>query len=830
MQIYVKKSEVTMENKIIQVEIKDEIKKSYIDYAMSVIAARALPDVRDGLKPVHRRILYAMNELNLEPNKAYKKSARIVGDTMGKYHPHGDSSIYEAMVRMAQDFSMRYMLVDGHGNFGSVDGDGAAAPRYTEARLSYISTAMLTDIDKDTVDFIPNYDGEFSEPSVLPSKFPNLLANGSSGIAVGMATNIPPHNISELIDAIFKMIDCRMQNVEVELDDLLAIIKGPDFPTGASILGINGIKQAYKTGRGKIIMRASAEIETAKNGRESIIVTELPYQVNKSRMIEKIAELIKDKKIDGISDIRDETDRNGIRIVIEVKRDANANIVLNQLYKFSQLQETFGIIMLVLVDNEPKVLNLKEILNYYIEHQKNVLTRRTKFDLNKALRRQHILEGYLIALDHIDEVLNTIRSSKDTAAAKDALMEKFNLSMEQATAIVEMRFRSLTGMERKKLEDEYAQINELVTELKNILEDENKLYSVLKDELAAIKNKYGDARRTKILPMENEIVIEDLIADEPSVITLTKFDYIKRLPLDTYKRQNRGGRGVIGMQMREEDLVKDIFVTNTHSLILYFTNLGRVYKNKAYEIPEAGRMAKGLAIVNLLKLNENEKISTVVPINESSADDYLIMVTKNGLVKKTSIAQFKNINRNGLQAISIRDNDELICVLKSAGNQKVFVATQKGFGITFDENDIRPTGRTAMGVRAIKLSQNDKVVGAGLIAENLKTLFVSKNGFGKCVEYENFVVQKRGGKGRIYYKIRENKGEVIALEFVKDSDEVMLINSEGVIIRIRVSDISTQSRYATGVKLINLDKDSCVISTAKISEEQINLEQTNLEE
>lgn len=830
MQIYVKKSEVTMENKIIQVEIKDEIKKSYIDYAMSVIAARALPDVRDGLKPVHRRILYAMNELNLEPNKAYKKSARIVGDTMGKYHPHGDSSIYEAMVRMAQDFSMRYMLVDGHGNFGSIDGDGAAAPRYTEARLSYISTAMLTDIDKDTVDFIPNYDGEFSEPSVLPSKFPNLLANGSSGIAVGMATNIPPHNISELIDAIFKMIDCRMQNVEVELDDLLTIIKGPDFPTGASILGINGIKQAYKTGRGKIIMRASAEIETAKNGRESIIVTELPYQVNKSRMIEKIAELIKDKKIDGISDIRDETDRNGIRIVIEVKRDANANIVLNQLYKFSQLQETFGIIMLVLVDNEPKVLNLQEILNYYIEHQKNVLTRRTKFDLNKALRRQHILEGYLIALDHIDEVLNTIRSSKDTAAAKDALMEKFNLSMEQATAIVEMRFRSLTGMERKKLEDEYAQINELVTELKNILEDENKLYSVLKDELAAIKNKYGDARRTKILPMENEIVIEDLIADEPSVITLTKFDYIKRLPLDTYKRQNRGGRGVIGMQMREEDLVKDIFVTNTHSLILYFTNLGRVYKNKAYEIPEAGRMAKGLAIVNLLKLNENEKISTVVPINESSADDYLIMVTKNGLVKKTSIAQFKNINRNGLQAISIRDNDELICVLKSAGNQKVFVATQKGFGITFDENDIRPTGRTAMGVRAIKLSQNDKVVGAGLIAENLKTLFVSKNGFGKCVEYENFVVQKRGGKGRIYYKIRENKGEVIALEFVKDSDEVMLINSEGVIIRIRVSDISTQSRYATGVKLINLDKDACVISTAKISEEQINLEQTNLEE
>lgn len=808
-------------DKIIQVEIKNEIKKSYIDYAMSVIAARALPDVRDGLKPVHRRILYAMNELNLDPNKAYKKSARIVGDTMGKYHPHGDSSIYDAMVRMAQNFSMRYMLVDGHGNFGSIDGDGAAAPRYTEARLSHISTSMLTDIEKNTVDFIPNYDGEFSEPSVLPSRFPNLLANGSSGIAVGMATNIPPHNISELIEAIFKMIDCRIQNIDIEIDDLISIVKGPDFPTGASILGINGIKQAYKTGRGKILIRANAQIETKSNGRESIIVTELPYQVNKSRMIERIAELIKDKKIDGISDIRDETDRNGIRIVIEIKRDANANIILNQLYKFSQLQETFGIIMLVLVNNEPKILNIKEILNHYIEHQKSVLTRRTQFDLNKALHRQHILEGYIIALDHIDEVLNTIRSSKDTAAAKESLMRKFKLTMEQTAAIVEMRFRSLTGLERKKLEDEYKQISELAKELKNILADENKLYEVLKNELTTIKNKYGDKRKTKILPMENEIDIESLIDNKQNVITITKLDYIKRLTLDTYKSQNRGGRGIMGMQMREEDIIKDIFVTNTHSLILYFTNHGRVYKNKTYEIPEAGRTAKGMAIVNLLKLNENEKISTIIPVNEYSDSDYLIMITRNGTVKRISVSQFKKINRSGVQAISIRDDDELICVLKSDGKQKVFIATKKGFGITFDENGIRSTGRSSMGVRGIRLTKNDFVIGAGLIIENFKALFVSENGFGKCVEHKNFTVQNRGGKGKIYYKISRNKGDIVGLEFVKENDDVMLINSEGIIIRIHISDISTQSRYATGVKLINLDKNITVVGTAKISDENI---------
>ncbi len=813
--------EINPNENIIQVEIKNEIKKSYIDYAMSVIAARALPDVRDGLKPVHRRILYAMNELNLDPNKAYKKSARIVGDTMGKYHPHGDSSIYDAMVRMAQDFSMRYPLVDGHGNFGSIDGDGAAAPRYTEARLSHISTSMLTDIDKNTVDFVPNYDGEFSEPSVLPSRFPNLLANGSSGIAVGMATNIPPHNISELIDAIFKMIDCRVQNIDIDIDEIISIIKGPDFPTAATILGVNGIKQAYKTGRGKVLIRANAQILTKPNGRESIIVTELPYQVNKSRMIEKIAELIKDKKIDGISDIRDETDRNGIRIVFEIKRDANANVVLNNLYKYTQLQESFGIIMLVLVNNEPKILNIKQLLNHYIDHQKSIITRRTQFDLDKALHRQHILEGYMIALDHIDEVLNTIRSSKDTASAKDALIEKFKLTMEQASAIVEMRFRSLTGMERQKLEQEYAQINTLVEELKSILADEAKLYEVLKSELGSIKKKYGDDRKTKILPMEDEINIEDLINDEMNVITITKFDYIKRLPLDTYKSQNRGGRGVIGMQMREEDLIKNIFVTNTHSLLLYFTSHGRVYKTKTYEIPEASRTAKGMAIINMLKLNENEKIATIIPINEYTDDDYLTMVTRSGIIKRISVSQFKKINRSGVQALNIKENDELICVLKTDGDQKIFIATKNGIGITFNESDVRAMGRAATGVRGIRLSEDDLVVGAGVITPDQKALFVSKNGFGKCVEYENFMVQKRGGKGKIYYKINPKKGDVIALEFVKDNDEVMLINSEGVIIRIRINDISTQGRYATGVKLIELDEDVTVVGTAKISDENL---------
>ena len=811
-------------------EICKMMQESYLDYAMSVIVARALPDVRDGLKPVHRRILYSMDGLGLEPNKAHKKSARIVGDTMGKYHPHGDAAIYDAMVRMAQDFSMRYPLVDGHGNFGSIDGDGAAAPRYTETRLTSISMSMLDDIDKNTVDFVANYDGEFEEPTVLPAKFPNLLANGSSGIAVGMATNIPPHNISELIDAIFKIIDARKNNIDLSIDELLEFIKGPDFPTGANILGLNGIKEAYKTGRGKILMRAKAEIHVNKNNRENITVTEIPYQVNKARMIEKIAELIKDKKIDGISDIRDESDRNGIKIVIDIKRDANANIVLNQLYKYSQMQETFGVIMLALVDNEPKILNLKQMLDYYIDHQINVLTRRIKFDLNKALKRQHILEGYLIALKNIDDVLNIIRNANDINMAKDVLIKNFNLSQEQVVAITEMRFKSLTNMEQEKLTEEHKEISDLSNKYKNILEDKNKLYDVLKSELEVIKNKYADKRRTKILPMENEIDIEDLIDDEQNVITLTKFDYIKRLSLDTYKSQNRGGRGVIGMQMREEDLIKDIFVTNTHSMILYFTNLGRVYKKKAYEIPESSRTAKGTAAINLLNLNPDEKISTIMPVNDYSENDYFVMITKKGFVKRVSLAQFKNINKNGIKAIEFYDDDELISVLKSDGNKKIFIATRNGFGITFEESDIRPTGRTAHGVHGIKLNKDDFVVGAGLIFDDLKALFVSENGFGKCVEDKNFVVQKRGGKGRIYYKIKEKKGKVIALEFVKNFDEVMLINSEGNIIRIKIKDISTQSRYATGVKLINLDKNVYVVGTAKISCDEIeNIEQEEFE-
>lgn len=806
------------ENHIIPIKIENEIKKSYIDYAMSVIASRALPDVRDGLKPVHRRILYAMNELNLEPNKAYKKSARIVGDTMGKYHPHGDSSIYDAMVRMAQEFSMRYMLVDGHGNFGSIDGDGAAAPRYTEARLSYISMNMLSDIDKNTVDFIPNYDGEFSEPAVLPSRFPNLLANGSSGIAVGMATNIPPHNISELIEAINYMIDKRCESDEALLEDLLEIITGPDFPTGATIIGVSGIKEAYRTGRGKVIVRAEANIENDN----TIVVTQLPYQVNKSRLIEKIAELVKDKKIDGISDLRDESDRNGIRIVIELKRDANANVVLNQLYKFSQLQESFGIIMLTLVNNEPKILNLKQILDYYIDHQKDVLLRRTQFDLDKALARQHILQGYIIALDNIDEVLEIIRSSKDTANAKAALIERFSLSNEQASAIVEMRFRSLTGMERKKLEDEFENITKLATYLKQIIEDEVKLYGVLKEELAVIKNKYGDARRTKITYDESEIDLEDLIEDEMNVITITQFDYIKRLQLDTYKSQNRGGRGVIGMQMREEDIVKDIFVTNTHSIMLYFTNHGRVHKTKAYQIPEAGRTAKGMAIVNLLNLNPNEKVTTIITVNEYSDSDSFVMITKKGIIKRTELLQFKKIKKNGMRALNIREDDELMTVLKSNGDSSIFIATQNGFGITFKENDIRQMGRMASGVRAIRLSSDDAVIGAGIINENSKALFVTENGSGKCVEYQNFTIQYRGGKGKIYYKLSDKTGKIISLQFVSDDDEVMLINSEGIIIRIRINEISTQSRYATGVKLITMKPGVSVVSTAKIAKENIS--------
>jgi len=813
------KTQNDFQDKIITRKIEDEIKESYISYAMSVIAARALPDVRDGLKPVHRRILHAMNELNLDPNKAYKKSARIVGDVMGKYHPHGDTSIYDAMVRLAQDFSMRYMLVDGHGNFGSIDGDSAAAQRYTEARLSHIAIKMLDDIEKDTVDFVKNYDGELWEPSVLPSRFPNLLANGSSGIAVGMATNIPPHNICELVDAICEIIKSREENLDLDLEKLLEIIKGPDFPTGAFILGTEGIKNAYKTGRGKILMRANALIEkNEKTNREEIIITELPYQVNKARLIEKIAELVKEKKIDGIADLRDESDRNGIRILIEIKRDGNAKIILNQLYKFSQLQETFGVIMLVLVNNEPKVLNLREILDYYIEHQKEILTRRTKFDLAKALARQNILSGYLIALDNIQEILNLMRESSDASSAKNILCEKFNLNQEQATAISEMKLRSLTGLEREKIKTEFENIKVLVKNLNEILNNESELYKVLREELLLIKNKYGDARRTKIIFSESEIINqEDLIANKANVITITKFDYIKRILLDNYKTQNRGGRGVVGLQTRETDVIKNILVVNSHDNILYLTNYGRAYKNKAYEIPESSRVAKGTAIVNLLNLKPEEKIAAIIPIEKYSEQDYLIMITRNGLIVKTKLAPFERVRKQGMNAISFKENDELICALKSNGKQKIFIATKHGMGITFLEEKIRATGRNSYGVRAIRLINQDIVIGAGFICENTKALFISNNGYGKCVEQNNFAIQNRGGQGKIYYKVNPKRGEVIGIEFVEENDEVILINSSSVVIRIKVSEISTQGRYASGVKLINLSKGASVIDTAKIS-------------
>lgn len=816
-------------DKILPVNIEDEMRKSYIDYAMSVIVSRALPDVRDGLKPVHRRILYAMNELNLEPSKPYKKSARIVGDTMGKYHPHGDSSIYNAMVRMAQDFSTRYMLVDGQGNFGSMDGDSAAAQRYTEARLSKIAMEMLSDIEKDAVDFIPNYNEEFKEPTVMPAKFPALLVNGSSGIAVGMATNIPPHNLTESIDAILKIIDNKViEDRETEIEELIQIIKGPDFPTGASILGTNGIKMAYRTGRGKIKVRAIANIEPMDiAGREMIVITELPYQVNKARLIEKMAELVKDKKVEGISDIRDESDRNGVRVVVEIKKDGNANVVLNQLYKYSQLQESFGVIMLALVKNEPKIMNLKEMLTYYLEHQKDVIIRRTQFDLNKAKRRSHLLEGYLIALDNIDEVLEIIRSSKDVATAKSSLELRFGLSEEQSSAIVEMRFRSLTGMEKEKLELEYKELQQLIKELEAILGDEKILYGVIREELMIVKTKFGDERRTKLVIDEGEIDIEDLIDEEMSVITLSHLDYIKRIPLDTYKSQNRGGRGVIGMQMRDEDIVKNLFIANTHEHLLFFTSLGRVFRKKAFEIPEAGRVAKGMAIVNLLNLDSGEKITAVIPVRQFIETEYLVMVTKKGIIKKTSLSQFSNIKNSGLKAIGLKSNgendeqDELISVIKTDGTKELFIATKKGLGVRFNEREVRNMGRAAAGVRAIRLSSDDIVVGADSLEEGYKILFVSSGGYGKCTEIDEFTLRHRGGKGLKIYRITERTGNVVGVCKANDKEELMLINSEGVIIRIRISDISTQGRITQGVKLINLSDGTEVINIAKISEEVV---------
>ncbi|MCL2708301.1 MAG: DNA gyrase subunit A, partial [Defluviitaleaceae bacterium] len=804
----------------------DEMQKSFIDYAMSVIIARALPDARDGLKPVHRRILHSMNELNLEPSKPYKKSARIVGDTMGKYHPHAEGNIYDAMVRMAQDFSMRYMLVDGQGNFGSMDGDGAAAQRYTEARLSKLSMEMLADIEKETVDFAPNYDGEFQEPLVLPSRFPNLLVNGSSGIAVGMATNIPPHNLTDCIGAVIKLIDDACAGRETDLEELMEIIKAPDYPTGGAILGLSGIKEAYRTGRGRAVVRATAAIEPFGQGRERILVTEIPYQVNKAKLVEKMADLVKDKKIDGITDIRDESNRMGVRIVIELRKDANANVILNQLYSYSPLQESYGIILLALVRNEPKVMNLKEMLVHYLEHQKDVVTKRTRFDLNKASKRAHILEGYLKALDHIDEVIAIIRASADTSEARAKLSSRFGFTDEQSQAIVDMRLRALTGLEKERLQNEYDELQALIVELKSILADETHLLRVLKEELSQIRQKFGDARRTEIQHDPGEIDLEDLIGEEESVITLSRMNYVKRIPLDTYRSQNRGGRGIVGMQTRDEDWVKDLFVANTHDHILFFTDHGRVYRIRAFEIPEAGRTARGIAIVNLLNLSGGESVAAVVPERGGAPDDYLTMITRAGVIKRTEIKQFTSIKKSGLIALSIRDDDALICVLRTDGKQDIFVATAQGMGIRFPEDEARPMGRNASGVKSMTLRGGDSIIGATSHAridgESDQSgdfiLFASTNGFGKCTPAEEFRGQHRGGMGLVAYKPSERTGEVVGICQATEKDELMLINSEGVIIRIRVSDISVLGRFAQGVKLIHMDDGVSVAGIAKIPE------------
>ena len=811
---------MSQHDKIIGVDITKQMKDSYIDYAMSVIVARALPDVRDGLKPVHRRILYAMDELNLDPSKGHKKSARIVGDTMGKYHPHGDSSIYDAMVRMAQDFSMRYPLVDGHGNFGSMDGDGAAAQRYTEARLSRLSMEMLRGIDQDTVDFIDNYDGEFREPAVLPARYPNLLVNGSSGIAVGMATNIPPHNLRDSISAILQIINDRMEGQETDIDTLIDIVKAPDFPTGGAILGTAGLRQAYRTGRGKGVLRAAAEIQPMGQNREMIVVSEIPYQVNKAKLVERMADLVKDKKIDGITDIRDESNRDGVRIVIELRRDANANVVLNQLYKFSSLQENFSVIMLALDHNQPKVMNLSEMLSLYLDHQKEVIIRRTTFELNKARKRAHILEGYLKALDHIDEVIAIIRASADAATARDNLRERFEFTQEQAAAIVDMRLRALTGLERDRLQQEYDELQVLIQELTAILQDEKQLYTVIRDELLVIQQKFGDDRRTAILHDPGEILTEDLIDDEETVITLSHLNYIKRLTLDTYRSQNRGGRGVMGMQTRDEDVVKDLIVASTHDYILFFTDHGRVYRIKAYEIPETGRTARGMALVNLLNLTGGENVAAVIPVSKDVDQEscYLTMITRQGIIKKTALSLYSNIRKAGLVALNIREDDALIAVLRSDGNQSVILAAASGLGIRFQENVVRPLGRTASGVRAMRLRPGDQIVGATIVEEDARILLVSSRGYGKCTEIDAFRVQGRGGKGLRVYKTTEKTGHLVGIAAVKEQDELMLINSEGVIIRTPVSNISVKGRVTQGVKLIQMDEGVSVVGMAKITD------------
>ena len=806
-------------DKIEEVDLKKKMEESYIDYAMSVIAARALPDVRDGLKPVQRRVLYSMIELNNGPDKPHRKCARIVGDTMGKYHPHGDSSIYGALVNMAQEWNTRYPLVDGHGNFGSEDGDGPAAMRYTEARLSKISMEMLADINKDTVDFEPNFDDRLKEPLVLPARFPNLLVNGSTGIAVGMATNIPPHNLREVVDAVVKIMDNRiLEDRDTEIEEIMGIVKAPDFPTGGVILGTRGVEEAYRTGRGKIRVRAVTNIETLPNGKSQIIVTELPYMVNKAKLIEKIADLHKEKRIDGITDLRDESNREGTRVVIELRRDANANVILNQLYKHTQMQDTFGVIMLALVDGQPKVLSLLDMLKCYIAHQEDVVTRRTKYDLNKAEERDHILQGLLIAQDHIDEVIQIIRSSQTPQISKDRLIERFGLTDVQAQAIIDMRLRALTGLEHEKLEAEHQELLKKIAELKAILADEKRLLGVIRSELLVIKDKYGDDRRSKIGYDEFDISMEDMIPRENTIIAMTNLGYIKRMTVDNFKAQNRGGRGIKGMQTIEEDFIADLLMTTTHHYVMFFTNFGRVYRLKAYEIPEAGRTARGTAIINLLQLAPEEKISAIIPVKDYEKDDNLFMVTRKGIVKKTPILEYSNVRKNGLAAINLREDDELIEVKVTNADSEIFLVTRDGMCIRFKETDVRNTGRTSMGVIGMTLSDNDEIVGMQLDHQGDSLLIVSENGMGKRTSMDEFTVQHRGGKGVKCYKITEKTGYVIGVKAVTDENEIMMITTEGIIIQIRMDDVSQLGRITSGVKLINLDAGVTVAQIAKVRE------------
>ena len=805
-----------VEEQIIKRDIEEEMRTAYIDYAMSVIVARALPDVRDGMKPVHRRILYTMHEDGFTPDKPYRKCATTVGDVLGRYHPHGDSSVYDALVRMAQDFSLRYMMVDGHGNFGSIDGDPPAAYRYTEARMSKIAQYMLTDIEKNTVDFMPNFDDRLQEPTVLPAQIPALLANGSSGIAVGMATNIPPHNLGELIDGIIKIID----EDNVTNEDLMQVIKGPDFPTGATILGREGIKEAYTTGRGKITLRAEAEIEEMSGGKQRIVVSSLPYQVNKSKLIENIADLVKEKRIEGISAVRDESDREEkVRVVIELKRDANPQVVLNLLYKFTQMQDTFGIIMLALVNGEPKILTLRECLDHYIEHRRKVILRRTKFDLDKAEARAHILEGLKIALDNIDEVINIIRSAYDDA--KERLMERFGLSDIQAQAILDMRLKTLSGLQREKIEEEYNELMKLIAHLKEILASETLVYGIIKEELLEIKEKFGDDRKTKIVAAEGEFEVEDLIKEEQSVIALTHFGYIKRMPIDTYKSQKRGGKGITGITTKEDDFVKQIFTASTHDTILFFSNKGKLYKLKGYEIPESGRTAKGTAIVNLLSLDAGEKVSTIIPIQNFAEGKYLLMATKNGLIKKTALTEYNSARKTGLLSITLKDDDELIDVRLTDGEDNVVLVTKQGLCITFSERDVRPIGRVSQGVIGIRLDEEDSVIGMESIIQGSKStlLAITENGFGKRTELDEYRVQTRGGKGVITYKITPKTGVIVGVKIVNDEDDVMLITDTGTIIRLNVAEISILGRSTQGVTLMRTNEGK-VVSIEKIEPEK----------